>query len=228
MALSILERNNVMLNNCLIVLLLLFITNYGLGDNVIMLQEGVSMKTIIKSVRNVDRYKNISTSPSAIKIQLKDTKIGQTIDVVVRNDDLFVFLIEEKMVKNPEDYIKFLISSESKPLEINLSNFKKILGKRWCRGKSSLGEKYFKEHVSFEVPMTFGQLGIKSEEELLEKYFDFNYAKDSGCLKSEYYEKYTREPAFIALLIDLGYDVVWGDYVPNLNISTESFISRFK
>ena len=76
--------------------------------------------------------------------------------------------------------------------------------------------------------MTFGQLGIKSEEEFLEKYFDFNYAKGSGNLKSEYYEKYTREPAFIALLIDLGYDVVWGDYVPNLNISTESFISRFK
>lgn len=219
-----------MLNKCLIVLLLLLITNYGLGEenNIIMSQEGVRMKTIKKSVRNIDRYKNISTVPSAIKIQLKDAKIGQTIDVVVRNDDLFVFLIEEKMVNNPEDYIRFLISSESKPLEINLSNFEIILGKRWCRGKSSLGEKYFKEHVSFEVPMTFGQLGIQSEEELLEKYFDFNYTKGSGSLKSEYYEKYTREPAFTALLIDLGYDVVWGDPFPNLNIYTTPFISRFK
>lgn len=219
-----------MLNKCLIVLLLLIIANYGLGEenNIIMSQEGVRMKAIKKSVRNIDRYKNISTVPSAIKIQLKDTEIGQTISAVVRNDDLFVFLIEEKMVKNPEDYIKFLISSESKPLEINLSNFEKILGKRWCRGKSSLGEKYFKEHVSFEVPMTFEQLDIKSEEELLEKYFDFNDTKGSGSLKSEYYEKYTREPAFIALLIDLGYDVVWGDPFPNLKIYTTPFISHFK
>ncbi|MBM2834875.1 MAG: hypothetical protein HW406_2036 [Candidatus Brocadiaceae bacterium] len=220
-----------MLNKYLIVLLL--ITNYGLdglgGENNIMIsQGGVGMKTIKKSVKNIDRYKNVSTSPSAIKIQLKDTKMCQTKDVVVRNDDLFDFLIEEKLIKNLEDYIEYLIRSESKPIEINLSNFENVLGKRWCRGKSSLGKKYFNEHVSFEVPMTFRQLGIKSEEELLEKYFDFNYPKGSGSLKSEYYEKYTREPAFTALLIDLGYDVVWGDPFPNLNIYITPFISHFK
>lgn len=183
-------------------------------------REGVKMT----SVEDIDRFKNISTAPSAIKVQFKEG--DKNINGIVRNDDLFNFLVEVRTVKDPIDYINFMTINGKQPLKIDLNAFKKRLGKRWCQGKAALGEKYFSEHVIFKAPMTFKQLNVKGKDDLLIFYFDFNNKKGHGTLKNEYSEKYTRNPAFIALLIDLGYDVVWGDYVPNLNIYTRPFFKE--
>jgi hypothetical protein len=206
--------------------IVIMIESYGLCEefNMSLDKKGVTMSSIEKSVNSIDRYKNISTAPAAIKLQLKDIATGEKINVVIGNDDLSGFLIAEKIVKDYEDYVNYMIKNEGAPLEINIDNLKKALGRRWSHGKVSLSEEYFKEYVSFEEPMTFEELGVKDEQELLKKFFDFDYAKGTGVLKVEYYEKYTRNPAFIALLIDLGYYVTWGDIAPVLNISTTASI----
>lgn len=215
--------------NILFAILILFILEiYGnCGDsNFAIEKKGAEMTSINKCVDNIDRLKNISTAPSAIKVQFREA--DKNVNGIVRNDDLFNFLIEEKVVKSSDDYIRYMTVNGKQPLEIDLNAFKKSLGKRWCRGRSLKGKEYFAQYIVFEAPMTFQQLRVEDESELLKKYFVFDYTKGLGTLKNEYYEKYTRNPAFIALLIDLGYDVVWGDYVPNLNIYTKPFISHFK
>lgn len=213
----------------LFAVLILFISEiYGncVDSNSVIKQKGAEMNSVNKSVDNIDRFKNISTSPSALKIQFKEA--DKNINGIVRNDDLFNFLIEEKIVKSSDDYIKYMNINGKRPLEIDLNAFKKTLGKRWCRGQSSKGKEYFDQYIVFEAPMAFQQLRVQTENELLKKYFVFDYTKGSGSLKKEYYEKYTRNPAFIALLIDLGYDVVWGDIVPTLSIYTKPFVLHFK
>jgi len=187
-------------------------------------QEGADMNSVKKTVQDIDRYKNVSTAPSAIMIKLQDKNIDKTINVIVRNDEFYNFLITEKVVKDYEGYVSFMSNAKGKPIQIDLNNFKRLIGS----GKAQLGEKYLKEYMIFAEPMSFEHLDVANEKELLNKYFDFDYSKGSGMLKGEYYEKYTRDPAFIALLLNLGYDVVWGDYVPNLNIYTEPLISHFK
>lgn len=211
-----------------IVITIVFVFYCTLSDSaeIPVNKKGADMETIKKTVGNIDRYKNNSTAPSAIKIQLKDKKTGQITNAVVRNDDFASFLEREQGL-SLKDYVDYMVRNDGKPLEIDLAKFKKSLGKRWL-GKASLGEKYFREYVNFETPMNFGQLNLASEEQFIQKYFDFNYTKGSGSLKKEYYEKYTRNPAFIALLIDLGYDASWGCIAPVLIISTTPSINEEK
>lgn len=196
------------------------------NSNSVIEQKGAEMPSVNKCVDNIDRFQNVSTAPSAIKVQFREA--GKDVNCIVRNDDLFNFLIEEKVVKSLDDYIRYMAVNGKRPLEIDLNAFKNSLGERWCRGRSSKGKQYFGKYVVFEAPMTFQQLKVEDESDLLKKYFIFDYKKGLGTLKNEYHEKYTRNPAFIALLIDLGYDVIWGDFVPDLNIYTKPFSSHFK
>ncbi|MFH1231476.1 MAG: hypothetical protein V1709_08290 [Planctomycetota bacterium] len=189
-------------------------------------QKGVTVSSINKSVQNQDRYKNNSTAPSAIKIQLRDKKTGQVLNAVVRNDDFSQFYRGELKLTQ-EEYVNSMIKNDDSPLEINLDKFKKALGKRWL-GKVVSGEAYLNKYVIYESPMTFQQLEVNNETELINKYFDFDQKKGRGILKGQYNEAFARNPAFIALLINLGYDAYWGDYIPNLNISVTPFISRLK
>ena len=181
-----------------------------------------------KNVQNEDRYKNTSSSESCIKVIIKDSKTGESVNAIFGNEQFARILAQKRglidkqgKIKRQEDYINFLnkdylnymIENEDEPINIDI-DIEKL--------------RKSKPNLIFDKPLTFEQLNVKNEQELLEKHFDFNYTKGHGILKKEYYEKYTSNPAFIALLIDLGYDVVWGDFVFNLNIYTEPFNSHFK
>lgn len=182
------------------------------------------MKAPKKTVTNEDRYRNLSTAQSCIKVVLIDTKTGQNTNAIFGNEEFARLLAEKRGLlidkqgrfEDQKAYIRFLNEDYANYM---IKNDGKVID-------AGIDIKKYNSILTFSRPMTLEELNIKDEGELLKKYFDFDYKKGSGMLKGKYYEKYTRDPAFIALLIDLGYDAVWGDYVLNLNIYTEPFISR--
>lgn len=192
-------------------------------------ERGVEMSMLSKNVKNEDRYKNLSTAQSCITVTLKDADTGKSLKIIIGNEQFARLLAKQRGVSvgkmqvksNQEAYLHFLneqyvpymLENEGKVIDLgmNLQQIKKST-----------------PSLIYKIPLTFEQLNVSSEQELIEKFFDFNIAKESGTLKGIYYEKYTRDPSFIALLLSLGYDVVWGDYVPNLNIYTYSFLSHLK
>ena len=190
------------------------------GIDNLLSERGIDMIIPEKKVRNEDRYKNSSTAQSCIKVILLDHKTGDTVNAIFGNEEFarliakkYGLLIDKKgRLKDQKAYIQFL---NKEYLEYMLKNGDKPIDIDMDIEKLKKSSKYI-----FDRPVTFEQLNINSEQELLEKYFDFDYIKGKGTLKVEYYEKYTRNPSFIALLIDLGYYVTWGDIAPVLTIST--------
>lgn len=172
-----------------------------------------------KNVRDIDRYKNFSTAPSAIKVKFKDEKTGKVLNAIIGSDDLYYFIYKDKGIVKKEDYLQYIEENTNKPLEVNLETLEKI----FKTGKSNRSRDYYEKNIFFDVPLTFEQLGVKNEIELLNKYFCMS--ETFGGLKGKYDKQYNFNPAFIALLIDLGYEVVWGCYRPVLGITTYSFIS---
>ncbi len=186
--------------------------------------ENLAMTQLEKNVQNEHRYRNLSTAPSALKVQIMDHKGKEIINAIVRNDDMFLFLLEQNVVSNPHAYVAHMIRNDGTPIVLDMQIFMKFLATKWGE-KAVNAEKFFFDHNLFEKPATFDQLGVENEMELIHTFFDFNFEKSKGTLKSKYFDVYTRNPSFIALLIDLGYDVVWGDYIPNLNIYAHPFIT---
>lgn len=187
-------------------------------------------KNINKSVRNIDRYKNnLFSMTSFIKLKLKDKNTGRLINIVLPNllfadylalqkglnrDKIGRFKSTADYVKfKQNDYVNFMVDSENESIQINLPDFELFVGK-----------KYFNSIV-FDKHLTFELLEVNSENELLEKYFVFDYSKGQGYLKSKY-QQYAYNSEFIALLLELGYDVVEGDPRPNISIYTYPFITQ--
>jgi len=204
---------------------LFVIITFSYGEELLNFQERRKME-LVKKVTDKDRYLNCSSSPSAIKIIFQDEESGKIINAVMRSDDLLNFLKKEKRI-TIQNYIEFMLKHENTAILVNLRNLEYMLGKRWL-GNNARGEEYIRKYTIFKQPNTFEELNVKNEQELLNKYFDFDYTKGSGKLKRQYFKEYTRNPSFIALLIDLGYDVVWGDFNPDLYIYTIPFVSLHK
>jgi hypothetical protein len=177
--------------------------------------ETTAMQIPEEGYKRPERYSNISSAPSYIKVSLRDVNTNKLFKMIARNDDLASFFAEEKRVPL-NMYADFMTQNEGKILDIDMPKFEKFIG-RIRFGDESRGKTYLSDLV-FEKAMSFEQLGVESEKELIEKYFDYDYTTGLGVLKAEYYQKYTTDPAFIVLLIELNYDAFQGDIVPNLNI----------
>ena len=196
------------------------------------LNKGDNMCLSDKSVRNIDRYKNSLTSMSSfIKLKIKDVKTGKLINLVIENILFADYLATEQgMIRDragrfkdseasikfkKNTYVDFMLKNDDKPIEINLERF-----------KTFIGNEYLRTHV-FTTSLSLQQLNVIDEKEFITKYFDFKCSEGEGILKGKYYNEYGNNPLFIALLIELGYDVLSGDISPNLNIYTKPFIKLF-
>ena len=122
----------------------------------------------------------------------KDVKNDEEVNAIVRNYDLYRFFKKEKSFSK-EDYINFMIENGNKPLAIDLDKFKNLITESQSKKKPYYAEEHFQKYNIFESPLTFGQLDVASENELLEKYFDFNFNEYSGYLKEEYRKIYNRK-----------------------------------
>lgn len=178
-----------------------------------------------------EKYKNISSSPSFIKIRFKNEETGEIINMIVENQDMATYLAIKHGLKTDnlgrfkdtkayenfikKDYITYMVVNEGKVLDIDFNDFKKIIS-RARFGNETATEKYLNSHIFLE-PMTFQELNVNSEEQFIKEFFDFGSNKNYGILKQGY-KQFNSNPAFIALLIDLGYDVGRGDIVPILFI----------
>ena len=181
--------------------------------------------------KETDRYKIFITGANYIKITVKDTVTGKILNMIVDNTDFASFIASERGLRTDKvrrfidneayvkfrdkEYVEYMRENEGKISEINLNNFEKFIG----IGKEKAGKKAV-EGCIFDQPMTLDQLGVRNESELIEKYFTFNEESGEGKLKKEYEEKkeISKNPAFIAMLIDLGYIVGRGCYDPILFI----------
>ena len=176
--------------------------------------------------KETNRYKIFITGANYIKITVKDVGTRKVSNMIVDNTDFASFLTSEHYLMTdelgrPVDYADYMEKNEGKIIEINLNNFEKWVSKKRF-GKEKVNKEYLQNYILiFEQPLTFEQLGVKKENELIEKYFDFNRITSVGKLKKEYEEKkeISKNPAFIAMLIDLGYIVGRGCYDPILFIS---------
>jgi len=222
-----------------VIILGIFVLNYIMLDNIFAtIQERENeMYYIINYKNQIEAIKNNSTSPAAVKLQLKSSENGRVINCIVRSDDLSFFIVSKaKLFNNLDDYIKYMNSDDNgSKLYINLDDLKKYLGERWG-GKQLLlqrillsktlldkkyllaGENYFNQYVAYDSPITFEKLEVRSEKELLDKYFNYDYNKCIGTIKEKYYNAYNRNPSFIALIMDLGYSAGWYDIAPILHI----------
>lgn len=219
-------------------IILCFIVFYCfLSTNKVKASEGDSKMitdSIEKQVQDIDRYRNTSTAGSYIKIVLKDFMTEERLNIVIINTVFIDFLAKEEGIEvydkkgrfiiNSEEYNKFvndkyimyMSKNIGKEIVVSVNNFKKFIG-----------DKCLKECV-YDSPMKLNELEVEDEKQVLDKYFDFNYKEGSGMLKHEFHRKFANNPSFIALLLNLGYDVVMGDYAPILSIYTKPFSSHFK
>jgi hypothetical protein len=179
--------------------------------------------------RGINNYKNLA---SHIEIQVKDSVTGRASHMVLPNKDFAFFLASERGLATDKlgrfadnaalrrfletDYVDYMVRNDGKPLEINLGNFENFYG-RSHYGSEQAGKKHVQGFI-FSQPMTFDQLGVRSEKELIARMFEFNRETGRGVLKGPF-GKYSSEAAFLAMLIELGYEVEFGDVVPILYIS---------
>lgn len=196
------------------------------------INKGVKINNMIsnKKIRKeTNRYKIFITGANYIKITVKNTMTGKILNMIVDNTDFASFIASEYGLKTDKvrrfidneayvkfrdkEYVEYMRENEGKVLEININNFEKFIG----FGKQKAGKKVIEGFI-FEQPITFEQLGVNKEDELVEKYFDFNKETGTGKIKAEYEKEISKRPAFIALLIDLNYIVGRGDYDPFLFI----------
>lgn len=179
------------------------------------------------------RYKNISTAPSYIKIKFKSSETGEILNMIIENEDMASYLANKQGLemdkfgrfKDMEAYknfietfyIDYMKKNENKVLDIDINDFKKFVS-RIRFGDEKTGEKHLNSLI-FSTPFSLKDLGVADKNELIEKYFNFGSKGTQGTLKNEYYKEYGSNPAFIALLIDLGFYVGRGDIVPILFVN---------
>lgn len=204
--------------------------NLNAKENHIINKDENYMNISNNSIALEERYSFFPSGASYIKIRIKDVTTMKNINMIVENIDFASYLASERGLKTDKlgrfldndsfikfrekDYVDYMVKNHDKRLEINLDSFQRIIGK--CHfGKEKAGKKYL-ENFIFDAPMSFKQLGVKNERELIDKYFDSN--KSFGQIRNEYHKRYSLNPSFIAFLIDLGYLVYQTDLVPTLII----------
>lgn len=127
------------------------------------------------SLRN-EMYRNVSTAPSLISIQVHDARNNTVHKIVVENDSVAGFIASERKIPKERleafyacDYVEMMLHKHETPLTLDIERFIEYLA-RTTFGSTSAAQKYVRGQV-FDVPMTFGELDVKNEEELIEKYF---------------------------------------------------------
>lgn len=216
-----------------IYLLVIVVSNTGFcWDNSNELLEKGDVAMGKDSEYNVERYRNISTAPSFIKIKFKKRETGEILNIIIENEDMASYLAFKQGLKTDnlgrfkdieaykkfiEDYyVAYMVENEGKLLDIDFNDFKKFIGKTRFGNEKAAG-KYLDSRI-FINPLTLQELNVNNENEFIKEYFDFDSNKGYGTLKKDYYKQFNSNPAFIALLIDLGYNVGRGDIAPILFI----------
>lgn len=175
----------------------------------------------VVSSQKMEMYRNVSTAPSYIKLQIKDVRTD-TISVMVLENLVFArFLAHERGIKKEKiadffgrEYVEFMLKNAEKPIDVDMGKFADFLAINRV-GSKSAAAKYLKS-ISYGEPMSLQKLGVRTEDELIEKYFQFDRKTCIGTLKPGFTE--ANEPRFIGLLIDMGYVVGRGDIAPILRI----------
>jgi len=177
-----------------------------------------------------DAFRNFSTAPNYIKIQIEDLESGQRRWIVFESMQFSILLIDQwsnfvgkDMPRTKETYTAFIRQRvEELPIEMSLSAFADILAKQF--GSEDEARKYL-ERYSFERPYSLGELGFTSEAELIHAYFGFDQKHGRGQTSPDGERRVpvsVGDPRFIALLLDLGYNVGRGDIAPMIFIEKTS------
>lgn len=179
-----------------------------------------------KGVSNEDRFKNISTEMSAIKVFVKDKVSGERFIIIVGNQIFYDFMKGERNFTY-DDYVHFMVKNENNEIPVDVDRLKKYLSIPYGVKGSKKVEELFKKKYLVGPTLSFEDLDVKTEVELVTRYFDFT--EPSGSLKLEFYKKSKpndifHTPSFVDLLLSLGYEVTWEDYSGVLRISTKPFI----
>ena len=191
--------------------------------NAALCATNVNVENKIDRSTKLKMYSNLETGAIFIKVKMRDTATNQTVNIIVENYEFAAFLAIQKGLKIDkfhkfidkaafnkfvkEEYVDWMLKNEGKTLEIDLGTFKKYIAE-------SLGENA--SAMFYENTYTYEQLGVENEQELVEKYFDYDSKICSGKFKQKNGKKQNQEklsyPAFIATFIDLGYTVGWEDF----------------
>lgn len=209
------------------------------GGSVYLKEEPRAMERANKSPLENSRYKIFVSGANYIKVRVKDSATGVILNIVIDNEDFAAFLAVTRGLKVDEmgrfvdnnaylkfragDYFDYMTKNEGKVVEITLANLEKSVSKLHF-GKEKVPKEYLRNYILiFDQPLTFEQLGVKTEKELIGKYFDFDTSTGVGKLKEVYYtnhkrNEYSLNPSFIATLLDLGLIVGQTDIIPILFI----------
>lgn len=203
----------------LITLFLVFsvATKVAAYDEVKMRSNGSNMTLS----QRIEMYRNVSTAPSYVKIKISDAKHNKILNMVVENTALAGFIASERGISKSDlekfyknDYVKLMLKSDSKLLDLDIEKFEDYLAK--IKFGSKIAARKYLQEASFDAPMTFRELEVMGEDELIRKYFFFEQNTKIGSPKPGF--SGSHDPRFIALLIDLGYVVSKGDIAPILRI----------
>jgi len=187
------------------------------------------------SSQTIGRYGLFINGANYIKIRAIDIQTKKRLNLIIDNTDFSLFMARNHGLKmdqfgraiNNEAYLKFreteyidyMIMHENKMIKISFKDLQKLVSQIHF-GKEDLPDTSLKNYILiFENPMTFEQLGVKTENELIQTYFDYDLDGAFGKLKINYQKGYSLNPSFIATLLDLGFIVGQTDLVPLLFIS---------
>ncbi len=188
-----------------------------------------------KDLKMKSKYTKFSSASNYIKLLLKDEKEHEVFNIIVDNADFAGYMAEKdglkvlgRMEANDqqqfkefieEKYVSYMLKNEGKMVSIDFKDFIKFIAKKKFGDERQVSE--FLKSFIYEKPSRLEDLNVRTEEELIKKYFDFNKETLSGNIKNEHIKNYNDNPAFIALLLEFGYEVYRGDVVPTLFIRKE-------
>lgn len=171
-----------------------------------------------KSVKKEDRYNNMLSMSSYIKVTIRDKNTNSVENLIIENLIFFNFLRSQNELHHKYQYIKYMTQHDesNRPIDIIRDDLIKFIG------IDSFNSKILKKPISLK------NLSVDTEQEFLDKYFDAGHSDTYLILKSDYSKDFSNKPEFIALLLNLGYDIILGDAIPVLYIYNKPFIETLK
>jgi hypothetical protein len=195
----------------------MFLNAYASDDPQIKFEDKITCEDVNETMIVEAALKNISTSPSYIKLRLKDVHKNVTKNFILENTDFFNYLKIKKNFSITE-YMSYMIAKLPGVIEIDYRDYVDFLSTRFGNVDAAL--EYF-ERSQYDVQLDFRDIHVVDENQMILKYFSYDANDHCGPEKSslsKYDVKIVHSPEFIAMLIDLGYLVTRGDMVPILHI----------
>ena len=169
-------------------------------------------------------FKHVSSAPYYLDIKIRDPESGKIVKAVVENSDLADFLLFHTGRQTDaatarhfyeRGFFDYMVNHYGQILDLNLNTFTQHVSRRRFQNEG-IARRLIASFL-YEQPLSLTDLGVRNEQELLTTYF--NVAPHRyHLLKAEYIKQYNGNPAFIALLIHLGYAVGHEDIAPILFI----------